>query len=167
MPSLVRLRPSFGALALLLVTLSGCMLQNAGPTEKLRDAVNGMTDELRWNRIDLAVDRVLPTYRERFRMTRLKWGKAIQIADVEVIHMKLAEDSDKASSILTVRWYGQAETIVRETTLQQNWVRSGKAFYLSGEKVVEGDDRLIAMPEPPPQKSPQESPDGAPHPQTQ
>lgn len=147
MPPRTRVSRSLETFALAALLFGGCMLQHAGPTEKLRDAVHGMTDELRWNRIDLAVDRVLPTYRERFRLTRLKWGKAIQIADAEVIHMKLAEDSDKASSLLTVRWYSQTETILRETTLQQNWVRSGKAFYLSGEKVIEGDDRLIAMPE--------------------
>lgn len=135
-------------LPLVTLVLCGCMFQNIAPTERLGDAVNGINDETRWGRVDLAAQRVDPRFRSRFSASHARWGRQIQIADSEVTQMTLAEDGDTAISVVAVSWYQLDGMDLRVSVLEQKWKRSGNAFVLSRERVVDGDQELLAVAQP-------------------
>jgi hypothetical protein len=137
--------------SLLLVLAQGCILQNLSTSERLRDAVVGFNDECRWARNDLAVQRVVPEFRGDFRMGHLAWGRTIQIADQEIVNVDASadEENDSAVSYVAVRWYDTNGMILADTVLRQQWTKVRGGFLLVREEVVEGDPRLIAIPERP------------------
>lgn len=141
------------------------MLQNTSKPERLRDAVNGMSEESRWGRVDLARQRVLPQYRADFELARAHWGKDIQIADVEVVAMKLNDGDAKdllreqgmseeeleevpdGISSVHYAWYGK-DMVLRSTVLEQKWQHKMGNFYLLEESIVDGEASLLREPEP-------------------
>jgi hypothetical protein len=122
------------------------MVQNMTAQEKVRDAAHEMADSLRWNRMDIAVQRVAPAYQQRFAEARRDWGRVIQIADAELVSLTMGENRSEAVSTLAVRWYNQRTMTVREAVLQQKWTRLKGGFYLVEETVVHGDPNLLASP---------------------
>ena len=133
---------------LLPLLLGGCILQNMSTETHLRDAVEGLNDSLRWNRMDLAVERVEPRFRNEFSQRHHLWGGRIVIADSEVKHVQVAEDRSAAFSIVAVRWYARSSLVLHQTVIRQHWKRAGQGFALSSERIVNGDDRLLNKPEP-------------------
>jgi hypothetical protein len=133
-------------LSIVLVFLSGCVFQNASLAQKLRDAVEGINEQARWSRFDLAVENVTPTYRPEYAALRHKWGRSIQIADTEVVQMRLADDRGGAVSVVVVQWYSYDTMTLRQTTIRQQWDRSGDRFALASERVVAGDETLLEEP---------------------
>ncbi len=146
---------------------TGCMLQNTSKPERLRDAVQGLNEESRWGRVDLARQRVTPKYRATFEVARSKWGKDIKIADVEVVAMKIHEsDSEEqalreqglseeeiealpdATSRVQYAWYDQRDMVLRTTLVEQTWNHGMGNFYLVEERVVDGEASLLFVPEP-------------------
>src|SRR5699024_11995166 len=71
------------------VCSSDLMLANITREKQLRDAVMGYNDECRWGQIDLAGQRVEPSFREEFMLAHDKWGDEIQIADSEIVMVKV------------------------------------------------------------------------------
>ncbi len=128
--------------------LAGCMLQNVAPTERLGDAVNGITDETRWGRVDLAAQRVDPRFRAHFSASHTRWGRQIQIADAEVTQMTLADDGNSAVSVVAVSWYQLDAMDLRLSVVEQRWKRNGNEFVLSRERIVDGDNTLLAVARP-------------------
>ena len=126
--------------------LGGCLFHNISPGERLRDAVVGLNDQARWTRMDLAVENVSPAFRAQWRKTRHDWGRNIQIGDVEILDVTLAEDADQAVSVVAVSWYRYDTMTLRRTVLRQRWEHGGGGYYLSSEAVVDGDPDLIAPP---------------------
>jgi len=135
------------SLALLASTLAGCMFQNVSTGERLRDAVTGINDEMRWSRMDLAIQRVHPTFKEEYAQTHYRWGEIIQIADMDLLNVQLEEDGDAAMSIVAVSWYRYDTMTLHRTVIRQQWVLVGGAFALEAERVLNGEERLL---EPPP-----------------
>ena len=135
-----------GPLALFAL-VQGCIFNNISTEETLRDAVVGLNDEVRWDRMDLATQRVAPTYRTAFGLTHHDWHEGMQIADSEIIHVQLGEDQEDASAFVKIRWYDLRTMLVAETTLEQKWKKVGRNFVLVSEEVRAGDPRLIALPE--------------------
>jgi hypothetical protein len=128
--------------------VGGCMLQNLSKEERLRDSVVGYNDECRWGRIDLAAQRVVPAYRERFRLSHHSWGRDFQIADSELVHVETAgEESEVAISTVVVRWYDQRTMILADSTLRQSWRKAHGGYVLLEEAVVSGDPALLEIPE--------------------
>ena len=143
------------------------MLQNTSKPERLRDAVQGLNEEARWGRVDLARQRVTPKYRALFEASREHWGGNLKIADVEVVGMKIHEsDSEEqalreqglgedeiealpdATSRVQYAWYDQRDMVLRTTVIEQTWQHNMGNFYLMEEKVVDGTESLLAFPEP-------------------
>lgn len=137
--------------ALCLLLAPGCILQNLSTSERLRDAVVGFNDECRWARTDLAVQRVMPEFRSDFRLGHLAWGRSIQIADQEILNVDASADEEEGSAIsyVAVRWYDTNGMILADTVLRQQWTKVRGGFLLVREEVIEGDPRLIAIPETP------------------
>jgi len=135
-----------GPLALLALA-QGCIFNNVSTEETLRDAVVGLNDEVRWDRMDLATQRVAPTYRTAFSLTHHDWHEGMQIADSEIVHVQVGEDKEDAKAFIKIRWYDLRTMLVAETTLEQKWKKVGRNFVLISEEVRAGDPRLIALPE--------------------
>jgi len=132
---------SFGLL--LAAPAGGCLLQNASPVTRLKDDVQALNSDLRWGRLDLAIQMVAPSYRRAFVRARTTWGDQVQIADSDVLGVRVVEEEDAAISTVTVRWYSYATMAVRETRVQQRWELQGRRYVLADEAVTGGDGRLL------------------------
>ena len=126
---------------------TGCVFNNVSATERLRDSVVGLNDEARWNRFDLATQRVAPGFAARYRATHRRWHRDFQIADSEIVNVEIADGRAKATSFVTVRWYDHRTMLLAETTLKQQWRRAANGYVLIDEEVVEGNDRLLETPQ--------------------
>src|SRR5690606_1549595 len=126
------------AFALVCSALAGCIFQNLSPTQALSDQVYHLNDESRWARLDLAVQRVAPAYRQTFVDLRRDWGRHIAIADTEVSALVLAEDMESATSRVEINWYDQRSMQLRSTTLRQRWIKTEGGFLLAEETIIGG-----------------------------
>ncbi len=131
-----------------LVSTGACEGRARSASERLRDAVIGYNDELRFGRQDLAMQRVDGTQRSAFVGGHYRWGRGIEIADYEVVNVEvMGEEVTHAVSFVTVRWIATGTMIVRETLLRQEWRKRGQSYLLIAETVIDGDASLIAIPE--------------------
>ena len=133
---------------LALVLFSGCVFNNVSAEETLRDSVLGLNGEVRWNRLDLASQRVAPAFRLQFRRTHADWHHGFEIADHEVVEVAVAdEDRARATSFVTFRWYDMHTMLLEETTVRQEWRRGINGYSLVSEAVTDGNERLLEVPE--------------------
>lgn len=117
-------------------------------SERLRDAVVGYNDELRFGRQDLAVQRVAGGYRSAFIGGHYRWGRDIQIADVEIVNVEAAGDEgQRATSFVQFRWFLQSNMLVRDTLIRQEWEKHSGQYVLQTERVIDGDPALLEIPE--------------------
>lgn len=130
--------------SLILPLLGGCMFQSVTATEKLRDSVLGLNDEIRWNRMDLARDRVVAPYQAEFAIRLRHWHRDLQIADSEIVGVEVGEDRSEATSVVSFRWYSNRTMTISETTLRQYWRRGVDGYFLWEMEVTDGDPSLLA-----------------------
>lgn len=129
------------------VLTSGCIFQNIGSEEKLRDAVVGYNDETRWNRMDLAQLRVTPARRGDFRLRHHRWGRDIQIADMDILDVQVSgEEQENAISVVHISWYDQSTMMIADTVVAQEWERVTGGYILIEETVREGSAALLEIP---------------------
>ena len=134
-------------LPLVTLLLGGCLFQNVSAEERLRDAVVGLNDEARWYRLDLAAQRVAAPFQGIFRATHYAWGRSIQIADSEIVHVEVAgEDRDQATSWVAIRWYRPNSLYLVDSTLKQEWRKVPGGYVLTAETVVDGSEDLLVLP---------------------
>lgn len=117
------------------------MMQNLAPETRLADNVYLLNDEVRWGRVDLAAGRCTEGYRSAFVRSRGRWGRAVQIGDVDVTNLSMLRGG--AQALVTYAWIDQRTMELRATTVRQSWVGEGDGFRLAGEDVVAGDDGLF------------------------
>ena len=132
--------------AVLTLALGGCIFQNLSTSRQLTDQVYAFNDEIRWARIDLATERVAPDYRTEFVLAHRMWGHDIQIADADMTHVQIADDSETATSLVTFAWYDERTMRLHSTVVQQRWTKTDDNFLLAGEEIVGGDETLLADP---------------------
>jgi len=125
----------------------GCFLDNASPTKRLADAVHEMNDSARWGRIGAASNFVDASYRHEFVQTHRRWGRTIKLADGEVLSVQFAEDRESAEAIVTYSWYDLDTMTLHDTVVKQEWRADDDFYGLSKETVIEGDKRLLKMPD--------------------
>lgn len=120
-------------------------MKNISPEERLREAVMDLNNQARWNRIEVALERVSPKYQAYYRSTHSEWGEEIQIADNEVVGMIASRDEEDAISRVTFRWYRQDSMIISDTVVKQTWKKSGRTFMLIDEVIENGHPGLLAF----------------------
>ena len=135
------------ACALASLVLAGCLFQNLSPTQGLSDQVYALNDESRWDRLDLAVQRVAPRYRATFLGSRHARGDDLTIADTEVSALVVADDLASATSSVEISWVDQGSMTLRSTVLRQRWIRTANGYLLEEETVTSGDESLLSEPE--------------------
>lgn len=136
---MIRLATTLG----LVVGLSGCMLQNLSPTERFSTSSHELNTASRWARLDIAMEHVSPSYRERFIKLHRDWGRGLQIADHDIVGMNLADDGSTAVSTVRVSWYRMDSLRLRESYVEQRWKKDRGNFYLVAEEVDQGDEGLF------------------------
>jgi hypothetical protein len=127
----------------LCVVLGGCMFQNMGAGKRLADTVNQMDKSTRWGQLAQAAQLAVPAYREQFMAKHADWGRVIQVADSEVVHVEMAPDSQSAIALLSYEWYLPDAMTLHQSVVSQRWLRAGSAYVLISEAIVEGDPRLF------------------------
>jgi hypothetical protein len=135
--------------------LGGCIFHNVGSEERLRDAVVELNDQTRWGRMDTAIERVHPAYRREFVRSHQQWAQRIQIADVELLNVQIADSRARATITVALSWYAFDTMELRQTVVRQRWRREGAAYFLHSEEVMGGDASLL--PEPPPARAESQS----------
>ena len=129
--------------------LGGCMFQNMSPATKLREAVQDGNEAARWGRLDIAMEKVAPAYAREYSRRHHAWGDEIQMADVDILRMEMADDEKTATVVVAFGWYDYDTMTLERTVVRQKWNSlSAGGFVLVEENVIDGNDRLL---EPPPE----------------
>lgn len=132
-----------------LIGMSGCLLQNLSPETRMRDAVIELNEGARWGRMDVASGYVAPPFRTQFKMSHMRWGRDIQIADSEILGMnpQTDEEGEGAFSRIAVRWYDQNTMVLANTVIRQTWQKHKQTFLLTSESIESGHPGLLVIPE--------------------
>lgn len=128
------------ALALLL----GCTLQNLSPQARLQESVYTLNDASRWNQLEAATRNVSPSYQPRFRVRRKNWGETVNVAEVDMVFMELAENKESAVSEITLSWTDASGVYLHRSSVTQKWANEHGAFRLVDESIKKGDAGLFA-----------------------
>lgn len=136
------------SLAGLLLVMSGCLIQNLSPETRLRDSVIELNEGARWGRMDVAAGHVSPLFQNQFKLSHVRWGRDIQIADSEILAVSAhtEEDGTGAVSRVAVRWYDHETMVIEQTTVRQAWIKHKQTFLLTAESVESGHPGLLAIP---------------------
>ena len=126
------------------VLLAGCLLENASSAKQLSDAVTEMNKATRWGQLGLAAQMVEPVYRQQFIANHAHWGRLVQVADSEVVHVEIAPGEESAIAFVSYQWYLMEAMTLHESVVRQRWSRAGDGYALLSEVVVQGDGRLFA-----------------------
>ena len=132
-------------IALFLSFASGCMFNNAGPSQKLKESVYAMHKATRWGQLGEATRMVEPNYRSRFAETHRHWGERIQVADSEIVEMEMTPDHENATAIVAYNWYLASAMTLHTTTVRQRWANMDGSYGLISEAIVGGDPRLFEL----------------------
>ena len=124
---------------LLLCTTLLTACAHAPRGENLMDAVRTYNDGVRWERFAAAAAVVPPREREAFIDEREELAEDLRITDYEVVRVK-DKNPDAADVQVKLTWYQDSVGTVRETWARQRWERQGKAWRITGEELVRGDD---------------------------
>jgi hypothetical protein len=132
----------------MLIGLCGCLVQNLTPETRMRDSVLELNEGARWGRMDVASGHVAPQFREQFRLSHIRWGRDIEIADTELLGMSPDTDEDGAGAFsrVAVRWYDQNTMVLASTVIRQTWQKHKQTFLLTGEAIESGHPGLLAVP---------------------
>lgn len=128
-----------------LVLLGGCFLHHATPGEKLSKTVQELNKSARWGQIGAATQMVEASYRERFLATHHHWGRSVEIADTEVVHMEVAAGNESAIAMVAYSWYSTDAMTLHASLVRQTWVAEEQSFALISETVIDGDPRLLKV----------------------
>jgi hypothetical protein len=125
-----------------LVLLAGCSAINPF---RLEDQVALFHDDLRWARIPAAESAVAAEGRAQFVRRHARWGREVQIMDLEPEPTRMTGLVGLARARVT--WTRTAETDVRETVIETRWrAGGGTNWYIDDERIVGGDPTLLVSP---------------------
>ena len=136
-------------LAAALIGISGCLIQNLSPETRMRDSVIELNEGARWGRMDVASGHVAPPFQNQYKLSHMRWGRDIQIADSEILGMNpdTDEEGKGAFSRVAVRWYDQSTMVLANTVIRQTWQKHKQTFILTNESVESGHPGLLVIPE--------------------
>lgn len=126
------------------LVLGGCTLANLTPQARFSESAYSLNDAARWGQVDQAVYHVSPKYLERFTSRHREWGASVNIAEVDLVRMQLAEDRKSAVSEIKLSWFDAGGVTLRSSTVTQKWETEEGKFKLVDEAVRGGDPRVFA-----------------------
>lgn len=134
---------------LVLFAASGCLMQNLSPETRMRDAVIELNEGARWGRMDVASGHVAPGFQPQYKLSHMRWGRDIQIADTEILGMNphTDEEGEGAFSRVAVRWYDENTMVLADTVIRQTWQKHKQTFILTNESIESGHPGLLVIPD--------------------
>ena len=132
-----------------LIGISGCLMQNLSPETRMRDSVIELNEGARWGRMDVASGHVAVPFRTQYKLSHMRWGRDIQIADTEILGMNphTDDEGEGAFSRVAVRWYDQNTMVLANTVIRQTWQKHKQTFLLTNESIESGHPGLLVIPE--------------------
>jgi hypothetical protein len=124
-------------------------MQNLSPETRMRDSVIELNEGARWGRMDVASGHVALPFRTQFKLSHMRWGGDIQIADTEILGMNPETDEEGAGAFsrVAVRWYDQSTMVLADTVIRQTWQKHKQTFLLTNESIESGHPGLLVIPE--------------------
>ncbi|MFW2386733.1 MAG: hypothetical protein ACN4G0_00230, partial [Polyangiales bacterium] len=112
-------------------------------------------------RMDVASGHVAVPFRTQYKLSHMRWGRDIQIADTEILGMNphTDEEGEGAFSRVAVRWYDQGTMVLANTVIRQTWQKHKQTFLLTNESVESGHPGLLVIPEGQQQTQPSTAPE--------
>lgn len=133
----------FAALALSAsLVLTGCPFGQQSPAARAQEAANELNVHMRFGRMELAAEHVVPAARQAFLERRKTWGGHIRVADYEFAGFHMKGDND-AEMLVKIAWYRIDEGDLRVTTLKQKWHAFKGDWKLVDELRSDGDIGLL------------------------
>jgi hypothetical protein len=120
---------------------TGC-LGNFSPAQRVQDAANDLSTATRFGRMDIALERVSRSARDRFVREHATWGASIRIVDCDIVGMRL-RDKEHADVMLVVSWNRLDQSEMRVTQITQRWSDHRGAWLLDAEERAGGDVGLL------------------------
>ncbi len=136
-------------LAAALIGVGGCLIQNLSPETRMRDSVIELNEGARWGRMDVASGHVSPPFQTQYKLSHMRWGHDIQIADTEILGMNPETDEEGAGAFsrVAVRWYDETTMVLANTVIRQTWQKHKQTFLLTNESIESGHPGLLVIPE--------------------
>jgi hypothetical protein len=130
------------AIVLLAAACAG-MPQNE---DTLGESIRAYNDGIRWGRYGVAAGKVPVKERAQFVEEMDERADKVKITDYEVVDVN-ARGTREARVRIKIGWYASDEGTVHETHAVQTWERTGKLWFMVGEKRVRGKE-MPGLPEP-------------------
>ena len=132
--------------------LAGCPMPPS-PAARMQEAAIELNTNVRFGRMELAIEHVAPKERDEFISHRKAWGSILQLADYEMVGARM-KDEDNAEVSVKYAWYRPEEGDLHTTVVRQRWKDTKGSWLLVAEARIDGDLGLFgeAVP-PPPQRS--------------
>jgi len=92
--------------------------------------------------MDVALERVSRTGRDRFIREHATWGSSVRIVDCDIVGMRL-QDKEHADVMLAVSWNRLDQSEMRVTQVAQHWSDHRGAWLLDTEERAGGDVGLL------------------------
>jgi hypothetical protein len=124
-------------IVVLLAVLAACP-GSRQPSEDVLFAARTYAEGVRWRRYEDAAAHLRPAERERFLDLREKLDKDLRIDDYEVTRVKTGGEAATIQVVYT--WHLDSVGTVRETTVEQRWVRERAGWIMIEERERRGDD---------------------------
>ncbi len=124
-------------LAIGLLSTSACMMPPQGAA-LMQQTAQEFNFDLRFGRMELAVEQVSPKYADEFAKRHRGWGSRVHVTDAESVGMKMkgAENCDVS---VRVGWYRVEEGDLHTTLVKQHWHLYPKGWLLDNEERFDGD----------------------------
>ena len=122
----------------------GCTLQNLSPQARMQESVYTLNDASRWNQLEAAAKNVSLKYQTLFRQRRSTWGEAVNVAEIDLVFMQLAEDKESAISEISLSWTDATGVHLHRSNVTQKWANESGSFRLVDETINKGDPALFA-----------------------
>jgi hypothetical protein len=126
--------------------MTGCTLQNLSPQARMQESVFMFNDASRWNQLEAAAKSVSPSYQAQFRERRSLWGETVNVAEVDLVFMQLAQDKESAISEIALSWTDATGVHLHRSHVTQKWANEHGNFRLVDETISKGDQALFATP---------------------
>lgn len=122
--------------ALLLLPASGCLAPKR--VEPLGDAVLVFNDAVRWERFEMAAERLPPRQRDDFLDERDQLSEDLRITGYEVVRIRYDKTRRRAKVHIKYTWHRDSRGVVRTTHAVQRWERPGSTWVILREHHLRG-----------------------------
>ncbi len=129
-----------------LLGVTGSLLLACGgissPASHAQEAAQNVAENERFGRMELVLQRVVPTAHAEFIKAHSNWGNRITIADCELGNFQMP-GKEEATFDLRVTWYDAIQPELRTTLLRQKWKSVKGEWLMTAEDRVDGDFGLV------------------------